>query len=142
MKMPISNDDDDAVCKYVYKVCTNKRTLKKDGSLHRLCEFHRSKANALQKVYATKRRRERRAQRKQLMEAKKGTASTTSRLLMDPIPVPMPLDTTSSEDSMFIVSDTGLAVFFDDEMDLDLIYAGTDVDVLSDEEYAYLSEVF
>ncbi|KAF0712718.1 Aste57867_4704 [Aphanomyces stellatus] len=48
------NDD----CKYTYKKCTNVRSRKRDGSLHRLCDDHRAKANALQKSYAAKRRGE------------------------------------------------------------------------------------
>ncbi|KAG9400477.1 hypothetical protein AC1031_010696 [Aphanomyces cochlioides] len=59
---------DDMQCRYAYKECTNLRTLKRDGQLHRLCELHRSKANALQKVYATKRRRELREQKRHAME--------------------------------------------------------------------------
>ncbi|KAG9400481.1 hypothetical protein AC1031_010700 [Aphanomyces cochlioides] len=45
-------------CKYAYKECFNMRTHKRDGSLHRYCEHHRDKANALQRIYATKRRQE------------------------------------------------------------------------------------
>ncbi|CAK4674448.1 hypothetical protein LEN26_013898 [Aphanomyces euteiches] len=59
---------DDMQCRYAYKECTNMRTFKRDGQLHRLCELHRSKANALQKVYATKRRRELREQKRHVME--------------------------------------------------------------------------
>ncbi|RHY79486.1 hypothetical protein DYB31_015271, partial [Aphanomyces astaci] len=43
---------------------------KKDGDLHRLCEFHRDKANAIQKIYATRRRRERRAERRRVLMQK------------------------------------------------------------------------
>ncbi|KAF0755573.1 hypothetical protein DYB37_010608 [Aphanomyces astaci] len=55
--------NDSEVCKYAYKPCTNPRVAKKDGDLHRLCEFHRDKANAVQKIYATRRRQERRSER-------------------------------------------------------------------------------
>ncbi|RHY34603.1 hypothetical protein DYB32_000821 [Aphanomyces invadans] len=58
---------DPLLCKYAYKPCTNPRVAKKDGDLHRLCEFHRDKANAVQKIYATRRRRERRSQRLQIL---------------------------------------------------------------------------
>ncbi|KAF0720407.1 Aste57867_337 [Aphanomyces stellatus] len=50
-------DRDDLYCHYAYSTCSNLRTRKKDGDLHTLCEFHRAKANSIQKVYATKRRR-------------------------------------------------------------------------------------
>ncbi|KAH9119341.1 hypothetical protein LEN26_007448 [Aphanomyces euteiches] len=45
-------------CQYAYKECTNTRSVKRDGKLHRLCEYHRSRANAMQKTYAAKRRTE------------------------------------------------------------------------------------
>jgi hypothetical protein len=35
-------------CGYRSKVCTNPRATKIDGSLHKLCEFHRRKANLSQ----------------------------------------------------------------------------------------------
>ncbi|KAF0698918.1 Aste57867_10482 [Aphanomyces stellatus] len=63
------------LCKYVYKKCANTRAMKKDGELHRLCDYHRTKANALQKVYATKRRRELRELRRQMTGAGASTAS-------------------------------------------------------------------
>ncbi|KAF0720713.1 Aste57867_138 [Aphanomyces stellatus] len=50
-------------CQYAYKQCTQPRAMKKDGDLHRLCAYHRDKANALQRNYATKRRQLRRAER-------------------------------------------------------------------------------
>ncbi|KAF0720708.1 Aste57867_133 [Aphanomyces stellatus] len=52
-----------SLCKYAYKQCYNVRSAKRDGELHRLCDYHREKANSMQKTYATKRRQERRAQR-------------------------------------------------------------------------------
>ncbi|RHY05564.1 hypothetical protein DYB36_007872 [Aphanomyces astaci] len=54
---PMDKHEEDT-CTYTYKTCGNQRTIKRDGSFHRFCEFHRKKANALQKAYATKRRRE------------------------------------------------------------------------------------
>ncbi|OQR99169.1 hypothetical protein THRCLA_21852 [Thraustotheca clavata] len=48
--------DSDLTCKYVYKKCYNTRTTKKNGNLHSLCEYHRAKANMIQKAYATKKR--------------------------------------------------------------------------------------
>ncbi|KAG9405709.1 hypothetical protein AC1031_003624 [Aphanomyces cochlioides] len=55
----------DLYCHYAYSTCTNLRTRKKDGDLHTLCEFHRAKANSIQKVYATKRRRKLKQQEKE-----------------------------------------------------------------------------
>ncbi|CAK4078408.1 unnamed protein product [Aphanomyces euteiches] len=43
-------------CQYAYKACTNIRTMKKDGDIHKLCAFHRDRANNVQKRYASKRR--------------------------------------------------------------------------------------
>ncbi|OQR98349.1 hypothetical protein ACHHYP_08724 [Achlya hypogyna] len=43
-------------CKYTYKPCPNPRSTKRNGKPHLLCEFHRAKANAIQKAYATKKR--------------------------------------------------------------------------------------
>ncbi|KDO24527.1 hypothetical protein SPRG_10342 [Saprolegnia parasitica CBS 223.65] len=43
-------------CKYAFKNCTNVRSQKRTGGLHTLCEFHRQKANEIQKAYAQKKR--------------------------------------------------------------------------------------
>ncbi|RHY07112.1 hypothetical protein DYB36_010642 [Aphanomyces astaci] len=45
------------LCKYVYKPCTNPRTLKRNGELHSLCAQHQAKANSCQKQYAKKKRK-------------------------------------------------------------------------------------
>ncbi|CAK4665407.1 unnamed protein product [Aphanomyces euteiches] len=55
---------DDLRCKYPYKACFHPRSIKKDGEMHSLCEFHRKKANSIQKIYATKRRQQLRALKK------------------------------------------------------------------------------
>ncbi|GMF23815.1 unnamed protein product [Phytophthora lilii] len=47
-------------CGYRSKVCTNHRATKLDGTLHKLCEFHRRKAN-LNQQRLHKRQREKRA---------------------------------------------------------------------------------
>ncbi|KAF0696279.1 Aste57867_12977 [Aphanomyces stellatus] len=39
------------VCQYTSKRCDRARSAKKNGELHRLCEYHRSKANRFQKEY-------------------------------------------------------------------------------------------
>ncbi|KAG6612897.1 uncharacterized protein IUM83_11826 [Phytophthora cinnamomi] len=54
-------------CGYRSKVCTNHRATKLDGTPHKLCEFHRRKANANQQRLH-KRQREERAS-KQLRES-------------------------------------------------------------------------
>ncbi|KDO21292.1 hypothetical protein SPRG_13591 [Saprolegnia parasitica CBS 223.65] len=46
-------------CQYSYKPCTHPRSRKRNGSLHLLCDYHRKKANAIQRVYANKKRLER-----------------------------------------------------------------------------------
>ncbi|EQC27393.1 hypothetical protein SDRG_14834 [Saprolegnia diclina VS20] len=46
----------DLQCQYTYKPCFNPRSTKKNGSLHSFCEYHRKKANAIQKAHATKKR--------------------------------------------------------------------------------------
>ena len=43
-------------CRYVYKDCQNARSYKRNGEMHTLCEFHRAKANTIQKLYARKKR--------------------------------------------------------------------------------------
>ncbi|KAF0712630.1 Aste57867_4766 [Aphanomyces stellatus] len=50
------DDGDGTLCSYAYKPCTNERALKKDGSLHTLCDFHRRRTNLVQKQYNTKMR--------------------------------------------------------------------------------------
>ncbi|OQS06372.1 hypothetical protein THRCLA_20388 [Thraustotheca clavata] len=50
-------------CRYAYKDCQNVRSSKQNGELHTLCEFHRSKANKIQKLYARKKRHQRRTLR-------------------------------------------------------------------------------
>ncbi|KAF0698604.1 Aste57867_10798 [Aphanomyces stellatus] len=111
----------DMQCKYSYKECTNLRTYKRDGDLHRLCEYHRNKANALQKVYATKRRQEMRALKRAEMEKKMSQAR-------EPVAKPE------------IKVEYDLACLLDDDFEPLEVY--TDVDGLSDEEYAYLSTFF
>ncbi|OQR95904.1 hypothetical protein THRCLA_07475 [Thraustotheca clavata] len=49
--------DYDDCCKYAFKNCPNVRSQKRTGGLHTLCEYHRQKANIIQKAYAQKKRR-------------------------------------------------------------------------------------
>ncbi|KAG6623090.1 uncharacterized protein IUM83_12269 [Phytophthora cinnamomi] len=47
------------MCGYRSKVCTNFRATKIDGTLHRLCEFHRRRANVSQQRLHQRHREER-----------------------------------------------------------------------------------
>ncbi|RLN44475.1 hypothetical protein BBJ29_007605 [Phytophthora kernoviae] len=46
-------------CGYRSKACTNHRATKLDGNLHKLCEFHRRKANLNQQKLHKRHREER-----------------------------------------------------------------------------------
>ncbi|KAF0698916.1 Aste57867_10480 [Aphanomyces stellatus] len=118
----------DTECKYTYKVCTNPRTVKRDGSLHRLCDHHRAKANALQKVYATKRREELRTLR-QLV------------ILGQTMPEPLPLEAQRDVDAMHATMEDYSLLVEGGLLQLEPLEAFSDVAMLSDEEYAYLCKV-
>ncbi|KAE8902318.1 hypothetical protein PF005_g11235 [Phytophthora fragariae] len=90
-------------CGYRSKVCTNIRATKIDGSLHKLCEFHRRKANANQQRLH-KRQREERVARRQSGTATKAKEDRPAKkiclnihipidpIVVDPIPYSAPLD--------------------------------------------------
>ncbi|OQR85637.1 hypothetical protein ACHHYP_11617 [Achlya hypogyna] len=67
-------------CRYSYKECPHPRSIKKDGTPHALCEFHRKKANAIQRTYASRRRREIRAFKQ------RQNAELAELVALDPIP--------------------------------------------------------
>ncbi|RLN83080.1 hypothetical protein BBJ28_00024788 [Nothophytophthora sp. Chile5] len=46
-------------CRYRHGKCSNRRTIKKNGSLHCYCEYHRERSIRNQKVFDQKRRRQR-----------------------------------------------------------------------------------
>ncbi|OQR94909.1 hypothetical protein ACHHYP_00826 [Achlya hypogyna] len=95
----------DIRCKYPYKMCPNVRTFKKDGEPHTLCEFHRAKANSIQKIYATKRRHELRMLRK-----------TPPRTRAPPMVLPDPTPfTTSSAPEIDPMDLVDLSVLFEDD---------------------------
>ncbi|KAL3658565.1 hypothetical protein V7S43_016449 [Phytophthora oleae] len=71
-------------CGYRSKVCTNVRATKIDGSLHKLCEFHRRKANANQQRLH-QRQREQRVKRRRTEEATEEQPMKKT-FVMDPIP--------------------------------------------------------
>jgi hypothetical protein len=60
-------------CGYRSKVCTSVRATKLDGTLHKLCEFHRLKANSSQ------RRLQKRRQLRKLEEATSGHGDQQAR---------------------------------------------------------------
>lgn len=45
-------------CQYPSKHCKNDRSVKRDGDLHKFCEFHRSKANRNQRKLEQKKKLE------------------------------------------------------------------------------------
>ncbi|KAG9400474.1 hypothetical protein AC1031_010693 [Aphanomyces cochlioides] len=118
-------DLSDLICKYAYKQCSNPRSIKRDGDLHRLCAYHREKANALQKAYATKRRRE-------LREQKKEDWSYD----IEPMPYHVVLSTSSIGESDFdSIEPTDLNCLFDD-LDSPIVVAVPAMsDGLTDEQF-------
>ncbi|KAF0709407.1 Aste57867_5935 [Aphanomyces stellatus] len=52
-------------CKYANKYCPNERALKRDGTLHTLCEVHRQRTNSTQRQYWDKRAKHARMERRQ-----------------------------------------------------------------------------
>ncbi|KAF4149412.1 hypothetical protein GN958_ATG01384 [Phytophthora infestans] len=56
---PPSSPVDELVCKYKGTRCTNPRSLKRNGELHNLCEYHRTKADANQGRFDAKQRQRR-----------------------------------------------------------------------------------
>ncbi|GLD95082.1 hypothetical protein PINS_up003707 [Pythium insidiosum] len=46
---PAKRSDDDTICLYPSKKCTNPRAVKKNGELHTMCEYHRIRANENQR---------------------------------------------------------------------------------------------
>ncbi|KAF0720408.1 Aste57867_338 [Aphanomyces stellatus] len=78
MPPPTLHARDDMRCKYPYKACFHPRSIKKDGEAHSLCEFHRKKANSIQKIYATKRRQQLRALKKHKILQHKLTTPTAA----------------------------------------------------------------
>ncbi|OQR85378.1 hypothetical protein ACHHYP_11896 [Achlya hypogyna] len=80
---------DNSTCKYVYKKCFNARTTKKNGNLHSLCEFHRAKANSIQKAYATKKR--------SLHKALKSPTAVDTPIPYSPAPAPDLFDVSETD---------------------------------------------
>ncbi|KDO29931.1 hypothetical protein SPRG_05121, partial [Saprolegnia parasitica CBS 223.65] len=47
--------DPSCLCHYSYKTCYNVRDRKRNGDLHKLCAFHRFKANTSHRKHVLKR---------------------------------------------------------------------------------------
>ncbi|KAF0720710.1 Aste57867_135 [Aphanomyces stellatus] len=118
-------------CKYAYKQCMRTRVMKKDGELHRLCEYHRDKANALQRSYATKRRQERRAEKAQQLVNNQLSG-------IEPMPFERAGDEQQEHDG---IPADDLACLFDNNNDRD---GGggrfSDGEELTPEQYAYIQQ--
>ena len=71
-------------CSYPSKLCNNHRAVKDNGDLHKLCDFHRKKANVNQQRMQQKRR----LIRQQMVERKKR--------FMDAAQVPMEYNTVTN----------------------------------------------
>ncbi|KAG9408511.1 hypothetical protein AC1031_020368 [Aphanomyces cochlioides] len=117
-------NSNDLECKYTYKVCTNPRSQKRDGTLHRLCQEHRNQANALQKAYATKRREELRSLRE--------------LVILGQTKQPLPAEEANVEALHSTMEDYSLIV----ESELEpLDSSQQDVPMLTQEEYAHLCKL-
>ncbi|EQC40254.1 hypothetical protein SDRG_02900 [Saprolegnia diclina VS20] len=81
-------------CQYSYKPCTHPRSRKRNGSLHLLCDYHRKKANAIQRTYANKKRLER-LQLKQAKSANVVVAAAPAQPTAKAAP-PTPLSTSGN----------------------------------------------
>ncbi|RLN99936.1 hypothetical protein DYB28_004147 [Aphanomyces astaci] len=102
-------------CQYVYKPCGNLRTLKKDGNVHKLCAFHRSRANIVQKNYALKRRQRLREQVAGGDSATSYTAPRKSRRTRPPSTQPIPFRSVDQEVSVVPTDVLVLTMLFSDE---------------------------
>ncbi|KAE8978677.1 hypothetical protein PR003_g25599 [Phytophthora rubi] len=79
-------------CGYRSKVCTNIRATKIDGSLHKLCEFHRRKANANQQRLHKRQREERAKEDRPAKKICLNIHIPIDPIVVDPIPYSAPLD--------------------------------------------------
>ncbi|KAL4162831.1 hypothetical protein PRNP1_003363 [Phytophthora ramorum] len=104
-------------CSYPSKLCNNHRAVKDNGDLHKLCDFHRKKANVNQQRMQQKRR----LIRQQMVERKKRFLDATQAPMeyntvtnmMEP---KEPLCNLSHEEVMMLE-----VMLFDDEDDEDFV---------------------
>ena len=98
-------------CSYPSKLCNNHRAVKDNGDLHKLCDFHRKKANVNQQRMQQKRR----LIRQQMMERKKrfmdaAQAPMEYNAVTDTMEPKEPICNLSHEEVMMLE-----AMLFDDE---------------------------
>lgn len=66
---------DEFRCSYPFKFCNERRALKKCGEPHKLCQFHRERANMHQQELARRRR-----QMREQLGPQPASSATTGRL--------------------------------------------------------------
>ncbi|ETI44729.1 hypothetical protein F441_10548 [Phytophthora nicotianae CJ01A1] len=102
-------------CSYPSKLCNNHRAVKDNGDLHKLCDFHRKKANVNQQRMQQKRRliRQQMVERKKrLMDAAQAPMEYNSaKNIMEP---KEPICNFSPEEVRMLE-----AILFDDDDDCD-----------------------
>jgi hypothetical protein len=119
-------------CLYPSKVCHERRVMKVDGGLHRLCDFHRSLA-----IRNQKRWQQRRRTRKQLATCAHGRRATTlqceTHFTEDAHvvqPSVGPVDPVDALDELWCDDLASLFPSLDSEYDLEIL-----LDVLESSEY-------
>jgi hypothetical protein len=75
----------DTRCKYASKPCSNERSIKDDGSLHRLCTMHREKAKHAQRRWHARRRNSARQHRKAEDDDSRDVSSRRKRRRIEPL---------------------------------------------------------
>ncbi|TMW68663.1 hypothetical protein Poli38472_006131 [Pythium oligandrum] len=78
----MTKSEEDEICLYPSKKCTNKRAHKKNGELHTMCEYHRIRANENQRRLE----RRRKAARK-LPDRQFARPTLWNRVFPEPIPI-------------------------------------------------------
>lgn len=79
-QQPHGDDDLDLLCWYPSKICTNPRVVKRNGELHRFCDYHRRRANENQR-----RQEERRKERISAQDHQQSQPTTTRQTARQPI---------------------------------------------------------
>ncbi|KDO22659.1 hypothetical protein SPRG_10974 [Saprolegnia parasitica CBS 223.65] len=107
------------------------------GVLHTLCEYHRSKANAIQKTYAAKRRQSQRTQRQQHILAQRQREVASG--LPEPIPFSEPRRATTTDTAdMAIVA----LLLSDIQLEMEPIDVQQPPTQWSEDECSFLYELF
>jgi hypothetical protein len=102
--------DVELLCAYTSKKCTNVRTTKKGGGLHRFCEFHRRRANENQWRVDNKRRVVR-AQRRQLLKRARVEMAASIATAIELEPLNKPNSVVLTPDDLALLE----AMLFDDD---------------------------